>query len=160
MNKALKILIITASVITVLCLCVAMYLLLDDGRLIQVELDGTENQSVRFERLGLVPGESCEYTLRFTGKADRYALKLVFSETEASQTLKNYVCVRISADGETLCDSLLSDVLCGDGIELFADFTSKAKKDVKVVYCIPSDVGNDAQNAVADFELLITASEE
>ncbi len=161
MNKArlFKVALAVLIVITVICVSVTAFVMLDDGRLIKVDLSEAETQSVKFERFNLVPGESCDYTLRFTGDAEKYVVTLDFSELGENQTLKNYVYVSLDSDGENLYSGLLSDVLAGEELTVSVDFTDKTSKDVKVTYRIPSETGNEVQNATADFELSITAKE-
>ena len=129
-----------------------------DADLIRLDLENEESQEIVFRALTLLPGGSRTYTLSlFCEVADEYDVTLQFSETE-DRALKDYVYAKIEVGGETLCDRLLSD-LFGEGATVFpCAFGSGESVDVKITYYMPEEVGNEAQNAEVDFELLITAS--
>ena len=132
----------------------------DDRNVIEVRLEDGKTESVKFEGLGLVPGEKCEYTISLqSNKTKTYELKLDFVEDE-EKTLKNFARVNISANGETVCDELLSDVFENDDIVLFVDFNKNKNTELKIVYYMPLEVGNEAKNAEAVFELQLAASNE
>lgn len=147
----------------------------DDRNVIHVDLDegsvqgsgqgenGTTEQSIDFECLTLVPGESCEYTLNFDGEeSDRYdvTVKLYENQVEKNHTLKNFVFLRIESGETTVCDMLLKDVYASEGFTLPVDQTTGENTELRFVYYLPIDVGNEAQNAEAFFGLKIIASNE
>ena len=108
----------------------------------------------------LIPGEACTYTLKLEGDvAEQYEVHLLFEEMQ-SGTLKNYAYIRIEANGQVLCDQLMATVLAGEGIDLFVDLHQVEQQEVIITYYLPIEVGNEAKNAEAVFDLLITASNE
>ncbi len=138
----------------VLLICIA----LSDGQdVIYLAPDDGKTHSVEFENLKLLPGEQCEYTVTLKGDLSDCVVFLDFEEKE-DKTLKNFARVRISADGNTVCDELLADVFGADAISLPADLCGGKQTELEIVYYLPEDVGNEAKNAKAVFELLITAS--
>lgn len=139
----------------------------EDRSVIHVDLDkGEENsteQKVDFESLALLPGESCEYTLVLEGEeSDRYdvTLSLYENQAEKNHTLKNFVFLRIESGENVVCDMLLRDVYASEGFTLPVDQTTGENTELRFVYYLPADVGNEAQNAEAFFGLKITASNE
>lgn len=134
----------------VLLVCIA----LSDGQdVIYLAPDDGKTHAVEFENLKLLPGERCEYTVTLKGDLSDCGVLLDFEEKE-DKTLKNFARVKISANGNTVCDELLADVFGADVISLAAD---GKQTELEIVFYIPEDVGNEAKNAEAVFELLITA---
>ena len=132
----------------------------DDRSSMEVWLKDGVTQSVEFENLSLVPGEECEYMISLNSDtANTYDLSLDFVET-VEKTLKNYARVKIIANGEAVCDELLATVFEGDDIVFPVDFSAGKNTELKIVYYLPLEVGNEAKNAEALFELLLTASNE
>ena len=54
----------------------------------------------------------------------------------------------------------LSELFNSDNIVLTLDMRETVLKDVKIVYYIPLEVGNEIQGAVADFDLFVMAAEK
>ena len=129
----------------------------DERNVINVQLQEGETEKVEFENLGLIPGEECEYVLSLKkGEKNEYDLKLKFVELE-EKTLKQFARVKIIFNDEELYDELMADVFNGDDITVHVDFDGGNKTELKIVYYLPIDVGNEAKNAEAIFELLLTS---
>ena len=64
------------------------------------------------------------------------------------------------ANGNVVCDELLADAIEDDNIVFPVDFEANDKNEIKIVYYLPLDVGNEAKKAEAQFELILTASNE
>ena len=125
---------------------------------IKVSLEDGVTQSVQFEGLGLVPGQACEYTLSLKHEEKvKCDLKLDFVETEEG-TLKNFARVKVMAGDEVLYDELLATAIENDNIVLPVDFRKDKNTELKIVYYLPLEVGNEAKNTEAVFELQLTAS--
>ena len=132
----------------------------NNRNIIKINIENGETQAVEFKKLDLIPGEECNYTLSLSSKvADEYDILLVFRETE-EHTLKDYARVRMESNGEVICDKLLAEMFTGNGISLSFRLVKDRSEDIQITYYLPEDVGNEAQNAEAAFELLITASNE
>lgn len=158
-KKMIDIALIAMSVLILIGVGLTIYFLNADQNVIKVNIEPDQTQTITFEHLALRPGESCEYTLSLNGEySEEYQLSLNFSDHEPSHTLKSYVYVRIERDGTVLCDQLLSEAFDGEGITLTANFTDGAKNEMQVTFYMPEDVGNEAQNAEANFELLLKAT--
>lgn len=154
---------IALSVMLLLGVSLTVYVLItgNDSRIIDVQISDGKTETVEFKSLNLLPGEEVVYTLALSGeKAEKYSVVLRFAPNDGSQTLAEYVYVRVEMGGKTACDTLLSNALLGDNIDLYADFSGNTNNDITVTYYLPQSVGNEAQNAAASFELLICASNE
>lgn len=161
-SKLMQIILIAGSVLIIVGVSLLGWMLAteDERGVIEVKLEDGKTESLAFEALSLVPGEECEYTVKLEKSgASKYDLELDFVETE-EKTLKNYARVKIIANAEVVCDELLATVFGNDDIVLPVDFSEDKNTELKIVYYLPIDVGNEAKNAEAIFELLLTASNE
>ena len=135
----------------------------EEQNVIRVELDEGDTETVGFEALALVPGESCEYTVLLKKESTaKFDLRLQLSETEAGRagTLKNFARVKILSGETVLYDELLLDAFTDEAILVPVDFDQNQNTELKLVYYLPIGIGNEAKNAEAEFELLLTASNE
>ena len=127
---------------------------------IKILLRDGETQVVSFEGLGLVPGSSCEYVVRFDGDVAQ-ACDVSFNFVELSgSVLKDYARVKILANDEVLYDDLLSAAFACEDFALKVDFPNKVNTELCFVYYLPIEVGNEVKNADATFELQLTAKNE
>ena len=132
----------------------------DDRNVIKVQLVTGEAQDIQFESLRLVPGQSCEYVIKFGHeKTDTFDVKFDFVEQE-EKTLKNFARVKLLSGDETLLDELLANVFENDEFVVPVDMKNRINSEITVVYYLPIDVGNEAKNAEAIFQLLLTAVNE
>ena len=83
-----------------------------------------------------------------------------FTRKKEEKTLKNFARVKILVKGEAVYDELLANALKDENISFSVDFGEDKNTELTVVYYLPIEVGNEAKNAEAIFELLITASNE
>lgn len=162
-DRIMRIILVLASlliIIGVILMCWMFGGSASEGNVLRVKLNGGETKPLTFESLTLVPGEECEYTLKFIKtNASKYDLSLDFLET-VEKTLKNYARVKIVSSNEVLCDELLADAFEDSGIVLPVDFNTGKNTELKMVFYLPIDVGNEAKRAEAAFELLLTATVE
>ena len=127
---------------------------------ITVHVEEGKTETVQFENLSLVPGQSCEYELSLDGgRADQYDVIFDFVELKEG-TLKNYACASIESKGGILYDGLLAPLFEDGPLTVAVDFEKKVNTDLRIVYYLPIEIGNEAQNAEALFELHLTASNE
>ena len=165
-SKVRRILLIVTCILILIgiALMAWAYFVHRDKNVIKIKLDIGTSESIKFEELSLLPGESCEYTIRLTrnGSEDKYELGLDFREisTADNQLLKEFAYVKIEAGGETVYQMLLADAFEDSVLKLPVDLKKNVNTELKIVYYLPIDVGNEAQNAEAFFELLLTASNE
>ena len=158
-STIMRIVLVAACVLILIGVALMTWMLLteEERNVIDVDIDGGK---IKFENLAMLPGESCEYKVRLKGdRAKKYDLNLNFVELE-EKTLKNYARVRIEADGEIICDELLVTVFEAENINLPVDFSEGKNTELKITYYLPIDIGNEAKNAEAIFELRFESSNE
>ena len=160
--KLMRIILLVTGALTLVAVLLTGRLMVaeEEQNVITIKMEDGEKQSYQFKSLCLLPGEECEYAIDLEKSAlDKYHLRLEFSE-KGEGTLKNFVRMKILSGEETVYDELLASVLEGDGIVLEVDFSEGKNTDLAIVYYLPLAVGNEAKNAEAMFELLLTASNE
>ena len=161
-NNAIRVLMIVLSLLIFVGLVLIDQLMLHRGDpgVIRVDLKDGITETLTFENLALVPGSSCEYTVKLqTDRAKACSLTLDFEET-GKGTLDDFARVKILYDGTVVCDELLATVFAREAISLPIDFDQKTSEQLRIVYYLPLDVGNEAKNAKAVFELRLTANNE
>ena len=164
----MRIVLIAASVLIIIGVVLVCGIMLtdDDRNNITVNMKDIatgESKTIEFEKLGLVPGGQCEYTVKLKGEnSKKYDLKLDFVDMDETgeMTLKNYARVRILSGEEIICDELLADAFKNDVIVLPVDFNQGKNTDIVIVHYLPIDVGNETKKAEAVFDLVLTASNE
>ena len=132
----------------------------NDDVMMNINLTANGSKTVEFDCLSLIPGESYEYTLALKSDlAGDCSLSIDFKENSEG-ALKNYAYAKLEADGEIVCDALLSELLSGEPLILDTHLSKKDTVTLKITYYMPIEVGNEAENAKADFDLVITAFSE
>ena len=162
-SKLMRIILIAGSVLIIVGVSLMGWMLAteDERGVIEVKLEDGKTESLAFEDLTLVPGEKCEYIIKLEKSgASKYDLALDFVDTDEEKTLKNYARVKILANGEVVSDELLADAFENEKIILPVDFDEGKNTELKIVYYLPLEVGNEAKKAEAFFELLLKASNE
>ena len=161
-SKLMRLILIAGSVLILIGVSLMTWMLVteEERNNIKVELDGGETEVLEFEALRLVPGSQCEYTITLkNGNTDQYNLTLDFKETE-EKTLKKYARVKILSEEAEVYDELLETAFENEGIVLPVDFKQDLNTVLKIVYYLPIEIGNEAKNAEALFDLVLTASNE
>ena len=160
-NRLMRILLIIISVLILIGIILMRCTpnrLTTEGGMIKVFLSDGKTQIIEFENLSLVPGEECEYIVVLENTvAEQCYVNLDFREIE-EKTLKQFVHVKIVSEGEVICDELLADIFQHETISLPVNFSEKQNTELKIIYFMPADVGNEAKNAESVFELRITTS--
>lgn len=138
-----------------------IYLKKEDKDIIKVQLSDGETEAIKFEALSLAPGGSCEYVVELKDdNFPKYDLGLDFVDSAEQKTLKNYARVKIVSGGAVVYDELLATAFKNDNIVFPVDLNTGKNAKLKIVYYLPLEVGNEAKNAEAIFELLLTASND
>ena len=132
-----------------------------DDDIIKVELSDGKTEVIDFESLSLLPGDSCEYTVKLKyNNFSEHDVILDFVDSDPQKTLKDYAYVKITAGKKVIYEDLLANAFENDNIVLHVDFTKGTNTELKIEYYLPLEVGNEAQNAEALFKLCLTASNE
>jgi hypothetical protein len=150
---------VLSSVLILIGVAIMAYFLCvsDSEGSFELNLTANGKKKVEFDELFLIPGEQREYTISLRSDLDgQYTLAFDPVE-EGDKTLKYYARVKMEIDGEVICDKLLTDFFDDDPILLQCYLTNDEAYDVKFTYYMPIEIGNEAENASADFDIIITA---
>ena len=134
-SKFMRIVLVVASALILLGVGLMSWMIKteNDRNNIKVDLsDGAD--AIKFDNLSLIPGEQCEYNVTLKDDHSKeYDLTLDFVELE-EKTLKNFVRVKILANGELICDELLADLFENEDVVLSVDFNDRKTNDLKIIY--------------------------
>ena len=161
-SNLMRVIIIAGSLLIIVGASVMGFAMVaeEENNNIEVSLLEEGTESLKFEVGGLVPGDQCEYDIVLKAEnTPEYDLKFDFIEIEEG-TLKNYARVKICSEDKELYDGLLSDAIENVEFVLHVDFKKGENTKFKIVYYLPLEVGNEAKNAEALFELKLEASNE
>lgn len=116
--------------------------------------DGVTQKELNVELGAMYPGESAEYTVDLRNTAEkRYNITLSFNPGK-TVTLAEYIDLEISYGNTTLKNAFLSDFLYGEELT----FVMETDTETLVFrYLMPLSVGNEAQSATAEFDIIIQA---
>ena len=162
-NNVMNIALIVLSVMMILGVLLSVYIVTtkDEHNVIRIQYEKGRKYAVEFTDLTLTPGEQCEYTIQLCDDAaEACELTLEFRDNAEDLTLKQFAYARIEADGEIVCDELLADIFNNEEYNVPVNFNDGTNTEIKVIFYLPAEVGNEAKNAKAEFELQITSSNE
>lgn len=137
-----------------------MFDMYKDKTVINVELSEDENytETIEFEYLNIAPGESIDYTLNIDVEYDgEFDIVISFSDNDESLTLKEYAYARVTMGDTEICDVLLKDLFKSDELRISAETAGDKKTTIKITYYMLESVGDEAQNAEANFTVTVTA---
>jgi hypothetical protein len=161
-NKLMQVAILIGSVLIIIGISLMLWSILtnDERNAIKISLDIGDSKPIKFEALSLIPGDECEYSVKLQrSRAERFDLSLDFVEI-GDGALKDYARVKIIAKDDVVYDELLANTLGNKRILFSVDFGEDKNTEFRIVYYLPLDVGNEVKNAEAQFELVLTASNE
>ena len=149
--------------VLILCGVVLTLLLMRErgrGGVFDIGLDG-DISPINFNGLKMVPGDSAEYKLAFKGKEIKeYNVRLSFADADPDGTLKNFIRVKILSGETEIYDELLAEAMDGRSLSLNVNFKKAENTELKLVYYMPLEVGNEAKLATSDFRLNIISTIE
>lgn len=161
-NTFMRISMIASSALILVGVALTIYfsVTFNNRRVINLEVEPNETHSVEFKELFLVPGKEEEYILSLKSDIkEKYNAEIIFDEI-ADGKLKNFAHAKIELNNNVVFDDSLSTLLNGDKITLSIDPKKNPAKQIKITYYLPAEVGNDAQDTTADFELFISISNQ
>ncbi|MCH5152453.1 MAG: hypothetical protein J1F68_00625 [Clostridiales bacterium] len=138
-------------------LLVTVLLTTDNDLMKDITLNDNDitREKLEFSASGLNPGDVREYTINLKGKsAGTYMLNFDFVEVD-NGALKNYVDVALQY-GQDCYTYRLSELLEGKTVSFNCRIGAKTTV-IKVIYSMPLDTGNEAQNATTHFTVNLTA---
>lgn len=162
-NKIMRALLVIASLLVLIGVLMTVWIFIQrkNQDIIKVQLSDGETEVIKFDALNLLPGDSCEYIIELKEEDfPQYNLSFDFVDVDEKKTLKNYARVKIIANEAVVYDELLATAFENDNIVLPVDLDTGKNAKLKIVYYLPLEVGNEAKNAEAVFEVLLTASNE
>lgn len=118
-----------------------------------INIDGDAHETFKAELTGFYPGKSQEYTIMFTGElAEYYKVTIEFVDDKKNSTLEEYLEVTILTPDKKI-EKTLKELLNGGRIDLGVGAT-----EIKLIYHMSEQTGNEAQGTTADFYVSVTAT--
>ena len=133
-----------------------------DGNVIKMDIQYGQPQKVEFSQFAMVPGGKSEYIITpYRYAPGVYNLTFNFTDREPGYSVFDQsVHIYVEYDGVVYCDKSLAEIFESEDFTITIDLTDEVREEVKLVYYIPEDVGNEIQGATANFELFIIANEK
>ena len=129
---------------------------LKEDEVVYIDLSDEGTETLSFDKLDLVPGEKAEYTVILKSELDgKHKVSLDFKDNNKEMNLKDYAYVTLRLNGTEICNRLLAEVLDGEVFETEIELKANSEAELEIIYYLPESVGNEAENAEADFELNI-----
>lgn len=119
------------------------------------EGEDSASKSIEISLDSFYPGVSRSYVIAFSCPSDGdYKLSFTFDGSEEG-TLQNFLSAQISIGEEVLFDKLLKEYYAAEeAFSYTAHVDGKSSLNVRISYSMSEDVGDEAQGAVTDFELV------
>ena len=123
-----------------------------------------KGEIVEFHNLEMHPGDSLEFKIDLTHEVEgECKLSLDFIDVApetVTNNLKNYLKVILIFNGSKVYEADLTDAIEKDLSPIVCELDDKIPVEMTVIFMMPIEVGNEAENAEAFIDLLITASNE
>lgn len=116
-----------------------------------VEINDESENTLKANLSGFYPGSEQEYVVKLTGDGSEYSVTLKFRNDNENGRLEEYLTVKIEANGNVI-EKPLSEALDGEEISL-----GKGISEIKIIYAMSEETGNEAQGTTANFYIDITA---
>ncbi len=127
---------------------------------VTIVLDGETLKSLDVSLTGFYPGMSKEYVIALKCEAEgEYEVSLSF-EKKGTGELQNYIQTEIEVDGERVAMSELKSFFDGETAVFDCNLTKSKSVKLVIRYTMPQEVGNEAQGATSDFDLVVSASKK
>ena len=121
---------------------------------ITLSKEGATNATLCVQNLTLCPSTSRTYTVHLKCKASGTYRILLDYEEKNDGGLKPFVNVTVRVGGEDAWQGTLAELLDGQTVPtLTGELQAKEPFDVQVIYTMPEQVGNEAQDTFSDFEI-------
>ena len=118
-------------------------------------------EEIKFEFNNFSPGSEKGYTLQFEGNSNgKYLFNFHFNEIGNGE-LKKYLNVGIKMNGEVVYECSLMELLSGQNdLSFELKILRKEIVEFELIYLMPESIGNEAQNALGKFNLLVSIKEQ
>lgn len=118
------------------------------------------NNVISINDLSLEPGNSKRSKIELECiSTNKYKLTLLFQEKETGM-LKDYLDVEVYYNNDLIHKDNLNTMFNSDGVSIIDDFYSGSNYEIKIIYILPNDIGNEAQGAKTKFDIEILIEQE
>ncbi len=159
-KKACYILIIALIVVTMVGIVIGVCNDISEDKLSKqktIVLNEQTQTEMEVNLSGICPSMTVSYKINLkANKGDSFDITMDFEKTD-TDSLAPFVDVEIRLKDESLDSAKLSEYLEGRQITFPAKFDSDAEIDIEIVYSMGLDVGDEAQNTTADFNIVLFA---
>ena len=157
-NLIMVVMVVTALIGVGIALYIQNYKI---GDKIEISSDGVTTKTLEVNDLNLIPGQEKEYVLNLNfDDYGKYYLTITFSNLKNGSTLQNFIDVSVTIGSQTASGSL-ADYFTPDGkIKFDYVLTDGRGEDLKILFKLPAEVGDEAQGAVAKFDINLTVNTE
>lgn len=125
---------------------------------------GETSEIVEFHNLEMHPGDSLEFDIELTHEVEgECKLSLDFIDSApatVTNNLKNYIKVILIFNGSKVYEDDVTNAIDKDLAPIMCELDDKVPVKMTVIFMMPIEVGNEAENAEAFIDLSITASNE
>ncbi len=159
-KKASYILILSLVVVTMVGIAIGIWSFVSQDKYINektIVLNEQPQTEMEVNLSGLCPGMSVSYEIHLkANEGDAFGITMDFEKTD-TDSLAQFVDVEVRLSGEKIDGAKLSEYLGGKQITFPTKFDSTSEIDIEIVYSMGIDVGDDAQNTTADFNIILSA---
>ncbi len=165
-----RVLISVCSVFLALVLGITLYFVIDpfdkQDNMTQIVIgeseDGVSVEHVSFEAPKIHPGETASHIVNLTGEIEgRTKVQLLFKkDTTKTNDLAQYIIVTVKINEEKYCEMLLSDIFSKTLGTVDCEMSRTKPIVIEIAYSMPIEIGNEAADTEAFFDLMITSSNE
>lgn len=126
------------------------------GEDVTLRPEGETTITQEVAELSLTPGTSKSYSVEMKCKAENtYTVKILFTERGES-ALRDFTFVEVSLNGTSLGKMLLDELLKGKSFDTECKLQASSATVLELCYSMPLEVGNEAERAVASFDVTIS----
>ncbi len=160
MSKRISCILILSVVVTMIGIIIGVWIYVSQDKFADektIVLNEQPQTEMEVSLSGLVPGVSVSYEIHLkANEGGSFGITMDFEKTD-SDSLAPFVDVEVRLSGEKIDGAKLSEYLGGKQIIFPAKFDDTSEIDIEIVYSMSIDVGDDAQNTTADFNIVLSA---
>ncbi len=120
--------------------------------------DKTQTEEMAVKLTEIIPGDKREYSIFLSAlEGDAFNFTVKF-EKGSEKSLAPFIDVEIFLDEGSISKTKLTELLNGQEVQFSKTFDATSKLEIKIVYSMGLDVGDEAQNTTADFNIILTAA--
>ncbi len=159
-KKTSYILILSLVVVTMVGIVVGVWSYVSQDKFINeqtIVLNEQPQTEMEVNLSGICPGMSMSYKIHLkANEGDYFDITLDFTKT-GTDSLAQFVDVEVRLGGEKIESAKLSEYLNGKQVAFPLEYDDTSEIDIEIVYSMGLEVGDDAQNTTADFNIVLSA---